>query len=165
MCQTGHSLIKARMQETGALLAGEMSGHMFFADRYFGFDDAIYAAMRLVEILDASSQPLSALLDDWPKTASTPEIRLPCPDALKFEIVDRAKACFTPTKNEYQVIDVDGVRLDFGDGWGLIRASNTQPVLVLRFEAENDNRLQQIRAFVETPLHAWIKELAESSYA
>jgi phosphomannomutase/phosphoglucomutase len=158
MCKTGHSLIKARMQETKALLAGEMSGHMFFADRYFGFDDALYAAQRLVEILDTSSQPLSALLDDWPTTACTPEIRLDCPDATKFEIVERAKSYFTPAENEYQVIDVDGVRLDFGDGWGLIRASNTQPVLVLRFEAENQKRLQEIRDLIETPLHAWIRD-------
>ncbi|MFO7876651.1 MAG: phosphomannomutase/phosphoglucomutase [Desulfovermiculus sp.] len=164
MCKTGHSLIKSRMQETKALLAGEMSGHMFFADRYFGFDDALYAAQRLVEILDTSSQPLSALLDDWPKTACTPEIRLDCPDVIKFEIVNRAKAYFTPAENEYQVIDVDGVRLDLGDGWGLIRASNTQPVLVLRFEAENDKRLQEIRDLVETPLHTWIKELTPSSF-
>ncbi|MFW5818963.1 MAG: phosphomannomutase/phosphoglucomutase [Desulfovermiculus sp.] len=162
MCKTGHSLIKARMQETKALLAGEMSGHMFFADRYFGFDDALYAAQRLVEILDTSSKPLSALLDDWPQTACTPEIRLDCPDIIKFEIVERAKSYFTPAENEYQVIDVDGVRLDFGDSWGLIRASNTQPVLVLRFEAENEKRLQEIREFVETPLQGWIKESAQA---
>lgn len=162
MCRTGHSLIKARMQETNALLAGEMSGHMFFADRYFGFDDALYAAQRLVEILDSALKPLSALLEDWPETACTPEIRLDCPDAIKFDIVERAKTYFTPVEDEYQVIDVDGVRLDFGDGWGLIRASNTQPVLVLRFEAENQKRLQQIRDLIETPLHAWIKELTLS---
>jgi phosphomannomutase/phosphoglucomutase len=159
MCKTGHSLIKARMQETGALLAGEMSGHMFFADRYFGFDDALYAAQRLVEILDMEDRPLSAMLNDWPHTASTPEIRLDCPDSVKFKVVERAKAYFSPTNDAYQVIDVDGVRLDFGDGWGLIRASNTQPVLVLRFEAENEQRLQKIRDFVETPLQSWITEL------
>ncbi len=162
MCKTGHSLIKARMQETGALLAGEMSGHMFFADRYYGFDDALYAALRLVEILETENKPLSKLLDDWPHTACTPEIRLDCPDAFKFEIVDRAKRYFTPQADEYRVIDVDGVRLDFGDGWGLVRASNTQPVLVLRFEAENEKRLLEIREFVETPLHSWIAESAHA---
>ena len=159
MYKTGHSLIKSRMQETGALLAGEMSGHMFFADRYYGFDDAIYAAQRLAEILDVQDRPLSGLLDDWPSTACTPEIRLDCPDALKFEVVERAKAHFIPGADEYQVIDVDGVRLDFGDGWGLVRASNTQPVLVLRFEAENEQRLQEIRDFVEAPLQGWIQDL------
>jgi phosphomannomutase/phosphoglucomutase len=132
---------------------------MFFADRYFGFDDALYAAQRLVEILDMEDRPLSAMLNDWPHTASTPEIRLDCPDSVKFKVVERAKAYFSPTNDAYQVIDVDGVRLDFGDGWGLIRASNTQPVLVLRFEAENEQRLQKIRDFVETPLQSWITEL------
>ena len=160
MYKTGHSLIKSRMQETGALLAGEMSGHMFFADRYFGFDDALYAAQRLVEVLDREDRPLSALLADWPETACTPEIRVQCPDAIKFEVVQRAKTYFQPARDEYRVIDVDGVRLDFGDGWGLVRASNTQPVLVLRFEAETEKRLQEIREFVEAPLQKWITERA-----
>ncbi|MFO7802416.1 MAG: phosphomannomutase/phosphoglucomutase [Desulfovermiculus sp.] len=159
MCKTGHSLIKARMQESHALLAGEMSGHMFFADRYFGFDDALYAAQRLVEIVDSSvDRPLSSMLDDWPHTACTPEIRLQCPDEVKFALVQRATAYFIPSGNEYRIIDVDGVRLDFGDGWGLVRASNTQPVLVLRFEAETESRLQEIRDFVEKPILGWIQE-------
>jgi phosphomannomutase/phosphoglucomutase len=162
MCRTGHSLIKARMQESGALLAGEMSGHMFFADRYYGFDDAAYAAQRLAEIVAHQDKPLSALLDDWPPTACTPEIRMDCPDAVKFDVVQRARTHFTPNNDEYQVIDVDGVRLDLGDGWALVRASNTQPVLVLRFEAETEQRLGEIREFVQAPLRGWITDLTRT---
>ncbi|MHC1713954.1 MAG: phosphomannomutase/phosphoglucomutase [Solidesulfovibrio sp.] len=156
MAATGHSLIKSRMQETGAALAGEMSGHMFFADRYYGFDDAIYAAARLAEIVAASDIPLADMLSDWPKTESTPEIRMDCPDAIKFQVVAKATEYFRPL---YDMIDVDGVRLTFPDGWGLLRASNTQPVLVLRFEAETPARLEAIRKIIEEPVAAWIKEL------
>ncbi len=157
MGQTGHSLIKARMKETGAALAGEMSGHMFFADRYYGFDDALYAALRLVEILGQTpNKPLSSYLQEWPPIFSTPELRVDCPEAVKFAVVERAKEHF---RQEYDIVDIDGVRLVLPDGWGLLRASNTQPVLVLRFEAQSSERLAQIRALVEEPLQTWIREL------
>ncbi|MGM0644956.1 MAG: phosphomannomutase/phosphoglucomutase [Thermodesulfobacteriota bacterium] len=159
MWKTGHSLIKAKMQETGALLAGEMSGHMFFADRYYGFDDALYAALRLAHIVDRTPEtPLGRLLDDWPPTHNTPEIRVPCPEEHTFRIVDMARENFRDQGLE--INEVDGVRIEFGDGWGLIRASNTQPVLVLRFEAQSAERLQQIRSHIETPLQRWITELS-----
>ncbi len=158
MSATGHSLIKARMQATGALLAGEMSGHMFFADRYYGFDDALYSALRIVQIVaDRPGEPLSGYLKDWPKVFNTPEIRADCPDAIKFKVVARAQEFF---KRHYDVIDVDGVRIVFPDGWGLLRASNTQPVLVLRFEAESEARLAEIRRVIEEPLAEWIKEMS-----
>lgn len=158
MGATGHSLIKARMQATGAKLAGEMSGHMFFADRYYGFDDATYAAMRFLEVLDRHPEATAGtLLADWPKTYNTPEIRFDCPDAIKFDVVRRAQEYF---RARYEIIDVDGARVVFPDGWGLIRASNTQPVLVLRFEAESPERLAEIRALIEEPLAGWIKEMS-----
>ncbi|MFP5222938.1 MAG: phosphomannomutase/phosphoglucomutase [Acidobacteriota bacterium] len=158
MGATGHSLIKARMQETGAKLAGEMSGHMFFADRYFGFDDATYAALRFLEVLDRHPEATAGtLLADWPVTYNTPEIRFDCPEHIKFAVVERAQKHF---RDLYDMIDVDGVRIVFPDGWGLVRASNTQPVLVLRFEAESPERLQEIRDIIETPLRAWIEEMS-----
>lgn len=158
MGATGHSLIKARMIETGALLAGEMSGHMFFADRYLGFDDATYAAMRFLEVLDRNpGSRASTLLAGWPRTYNTPEIRFDCPDSIKFQVVKRAQEHF---RSLYDMIDVDGARIVFPDGWGLIRASNTQPVLVLRFEAESPGRLAEIRALIEKPLDAWIAEMS-----
>jgi phosphomannomutase/phosphoglucomutase len=147
MWKTGHSLIKAKMKEEKALLAGEMSGHMFFADRYYGFDDAIYASCRLVEILAARSTPLSALLQDLPVTFTTPEIRIDCPDDRKFHIIEKVKKSFT---GHYAVIDIDGARITMPGGWGLVRASNTQPVLVLRFEAATRQRLEEIQTMVET---------------
>jgi phosphomannomutase/phosphoglucomutase len=146
MWKTGHSLIKARMQETRAELAGEMSGHMFFADRYYGFDDALYAACRLLEIVSNSATPLSAQLSDLPAVQSTPEIRVDCPDDRKFGVVKAVRERF---QRDYDVIDIDGARIDFGQGWGLIRASNTQPVLVLRFEAQSIELLNQYRKQVE----------------
>jgi len=149
MWKAGHSLLKAKMKETGALLAGEMSGHMFFKERYFGFDDAIYASLRLLEILAKSERPLSALLADLPKTVSTPEIRVDCPDDKKFAIAEKAKEYF---RRHYKIIDVDGVRVQFSEGWGLIRASNTQPALVLRFEAQSAEKLKEYRAIVEGKL-------------
>jgi phosphomannomutase/phosphoglucomutase len=158
MWKTGHSLIKAKMRETGAELAGEMSGHMFFADRYYGFDDATYAALRFVEIMNSKpSEPVSGYLADWPKTFNTPEIRKDCPDEIKFDVVKRAQDYF---REKYDIIDVDGVRITFDDGWGLVRASNTQPVLVLRFEAESEKRLEEIRAIIEGPLDDWINEMS-----
>ncbi|MCD6298060.1 MAG: phosphomannomutase/phosphoglucomutase [Deltaproteobacteria bacterium] len=142
MWKAGHSLIKSKMKEEGALLGGEMSGHIFFAERYFGFDDAIYAGARLLEILSQSEKMLKDLLADVPKMASTPEIRIDCPDDRKFDIVAQLVEEF---KKDYDVIDVDGARVLFDGGWGLIRSSNTQPVLVLRFEATDEKRLEEIR--------------------
>ncbi len=149
MWKAGHSLLKAKMKETHALLAGEMSGHMFFKERYFGYDDAIYASLRLLEILAKSCQPLSTLLADLPESVSTPEIRVDCPDHLKFVIAERATDYF---RQHYSVIDVDGVRVQFPEGWGLIRASNTQPALVLRFEARSEIKLNEYRALIENKL-------------
>lgn len=145
--KTGHSLIKKKMKEEAALLAGEMSGHVFFADRFFGFDDAIYASLRLLEILTHSGRRIDELLADLPATFSTPEIRVDCPDDVKFDVVARVLAHYRST---HRVIDVDGARVIFPDGaWGLVRASNTQPVLVLRFEAGTAERLAEVRADVE----------------
>lgn len=155
MWKTGHSLLKAKMKETKAVLAGEMSGHMFFADRYFGYDDAIYASLRLVELVARLGRPLSALLSDVPKSVSTPEIRVDCPDDKKFQIAERAKEYF---RRHYPIIDVDGVRIQFPEGWGLIRASNTQPALVLRFEAQSAEKVNEYRRIVEAKL----KELRSS---
>jgi phosphomannomutase/phosphoglucomutase len=146
MWKTGHSLIKARMQETNAELAGEMSGHMFFADRYYGFDDALYAACRLLEIVSWSDAPLSAQLKDLPPTFATPETRIDCPAEKKFPIVKAVLAKFQP---DYDVIAIDGARVNFGKGWGLVRASNTQPVLVLRFEAQSPELLREYRKLME----------------
>ena len=149
MWKAGHSLLKAKMKETQALLAGEMSGHMFFKERYFGYDDAIYASLRLVEILADAGQPLSSLLADLPPSVSTPEIRLDCSDERKFIIAEKATEYF---RRHYEVIDLDGVRVLFPEGWGLIRASNTQPALVLRFEARTAARLDEYRGLVERQL-------------
>jgi phosphomannomutase/phosphoglucomutase len=149
MWKAGHSLLKAKMKETGALLAGEMSGHIFFKERYFGYDDAIYASLRLVEILAASGKPLSALLADLPRTVSTPELRVVCADDKKFIIAEKATQYF---RQHYDVVDVDGVRVQFPDGWGLIRASNTQPALVLRFEAQSAAKLEEYRTLIENKL-------------
>jgi phosphomannomutase / phosphoglucomutase len=149
MWKAGHSLLKAKMKETDALLAGEMSGHMFFKERYFGYDDAIYASLRLLEILANSDRPLSALLSDLPRSVSTPEIRVDCPDDRKFVIAEKAKEYFS---QHYDIIDVDGARIQFAEGWGLIRASNTQPALVLRFEAQSAEKLKEYRAMVEGKL-------------
>jgi phosphomannomutase/phosphoglucomutase len=146
MYRTGHSLIKAKMKQEHAELAGEMSGHMFFADRYFGYDDALYAACRLIEIVSKSGRPLSAQFAGLPKMVSTPEIRIDCPDETKFQVVERMAAHFRQTHN---VIEIDGVRILFDQGWGLVRASNTQPVLVLRFEAQEQSLLEKYRAEVE----------------
>ncbi len=146
MWKVGHSLIKAKMKEAKAALAGEMSGHMFFADRYFGYDDAVYAGARLLEILSHSNGPLSELLASLPRTVFTPEIRLDCPDEKKFDVVRALTESFRGT---HDVVDVDGARILFNHGWGLVRASNTQPVLVLRFEADNQEHLEEIRRIVE----------------
>jgi phosphomannomutase/phosphoglucomutase len=150
MWRTGHSNIKKKMKETNAPFAGEMSGHLFFADRYFGFDDAIYASARMVELVAKSGKKVSELLADVPKYFSTPEIRVEvATDEEKFMIAEKAKEYFS---SQYEVIDVDGVRIQFGDGWGLVRASNTQPVLVLRFEARTEERLDEIKSVVVNKL-------------
>jgi phosphomannomutase/phosphoglucomutase len=192
MWKAGHSLIKAKMKELHAAMAGEMSGHLFFADRYFGYDDAIYAACRLVEILKklrtaartahssllrakqnqelpaASHMPgadtLSSLLSDLPKTFNTPEIRFDCPDAIKFKVVKKAQEIFTRgdglAERPKEVITVDGVRAIFKKGWGLIRASNTQPVLVMRFEAVDPASLAAIQKMMEQEVNAIVSSLA-----
>ncbi|MEK6284457.1 MAG: phosphomannomutase/phosphoglucomutase [Acidobacteriota bacterium] len=147
MWKVGHSLIKAKMKETNAAMAGEMSGHLFFADRYFGYDDGIYAGARLIEILTNTERPLSALLADLPRMVSTPEIRVDCPDEKKFEVVRVLTAEF---KKTHQVIDLDGARILFEHGWGLVRASNTQPVIVMRFEADSQEHLDQIQTLVSS---------------
>lgn len=144
--KTGHSLIKTKMKETGALLAGEMSGHLFFADRFYGFDDAVYAALRLLEIVAAADRPLHELLSDLPEVYATPELRVECPDEKKFDVVERVRDRFAQT---HEVIAVDGARILFEGGWGLVRASNTQPVLVLRFEGTSPERRDEIRREVE----------------
>jgi phosphomannomutase/phosphoglucomutase len=156
MWKTGHSLIKQKMKMEQAELAGEMSGHIFFSDRYFGFDDAVYASCRLLEILASTGKKISDLLADIPKTFSTPEIRVECPDHIKFAVVENVTAYF---KERHDVIDIDGVRVLFSDGWGLVRASNTQPALVLRFEAMTESRLQEIRELVESVLRDIQKQI------
>ena len=150
MWKTGHSLIKDKMRELNAPLAGEMSGHMFFAEGFYGHDDAMYGAARLLSIVDKSGKSVSELLSDVPKFVSTPELRVDVPDAEKFAIVERAVKHFSATR---EVTGVDGARVLFGDGWGLIRASNTQPILVTRFEARTPERLQEIRDEME----GWIR--------
>ncbi|HMA76753.1 MAG TPA: phosphomannomutase/phosphoglucomutase [Candidatus Krumholzibacteriaceae bacterium] len=142
MWKTGHSLLKKKMRDENALLAGEMSGHQFFSDRYFGYDDAIYAALRLLEIVSKREKPLSDFYREFSKYKSTPEIRIECEDARKFDIVREVSDHFKKTN---RVMDVDGARVDFEEGWGLIRASNTQPALVFRFEAETEKALIAIR--------------------
>ncbi len=145
MWKAGHSLIKQKMKEVNAVLGGEMSGHMFFADRFFGYDDAIYASLRLLEIIERDGRPVSEFLGDIPKLHSTPEIRLACPEAVKFEVVKQLTEYY---RNKFKIIDIDGVRVVFDDGWGLVRASNTQPILVLRFEAETEQALNRIEHMI-----------------
>jgi phosphomannomutase/phosphoglucomutase len=152
MWKAGHSPIKAKMRETGALLAGEMSGHLFFADDYFGFDDAIYAACRLLDVLARTGMRVDELLADLPPVYATPEIRVDCPDAIKFRIVAAALEHF---RRGYEVTDIDGVRVRLPNGWGLIRASNTQPALVLRFEANSAEALEQY----ERSFHATLADI------
>jgi len=159
MWKTGHSLIKSKMKETGAVLAGEMSGHIFFADRYFGYDDAIYASCRLIEILakcraERPDTTVSSLLANIPKMYSTPEIRVDCPDEKKFKVVERLCGIFDELKKNPElgivdIITIDGLRIVFKDGWALVRASNTQPALVTRYEAVTEKKLQEIKEIVE----------------
>jgi phosphomannomutase / phosphoglucomutase len=169
MWKTGHSLIKAKMKELHAAMAGEMSGHLFFADRYFGYDDAIYAACRIVEILKnlktdkGTRVSLGMLLADLPKTFNTPEIRFDCPETIKFKVVEKAKEVFLAgqglSQKPREVITVDGVRAIFEKGWGLIRASNTQPVLVMRFEANDPASLESIKSMMEQQVNTIVASL------
>jgi phosphomannomutase / phosphoglucomutase len=152
MYKTGHSLIKAKMKEIGALLAGEMSGHIFYQHRFFGFDDAPYTTARLLEILSEQPQPLSALLRDVPKTFATPELRVEVPEAKKVAVVKRCTEALRTQGGELN--EIDGVRISFPDGWGLIRASNTTPLLVVRCEAQTESRLGAIRALVDNTIAA-----------
>ena len=151
MWKTGHSLIKSKMKEESAVLAGEMSGHIFFADRYFGYDDALYSALRLLEIVSKTGKKVSELLEDIPTAISTPEIRVECPEEIKFALVEEVKKELSKGN---KTVGIDGARVEFPDGWGLIRASNTQPALVLRFEAQSEERLGEIRSLVEGELDA-----------
>ena len=173
MWKTGHSVMKAKMKEENAALAGEMSGHMFFADRYFGYDDAIYASCRLIEILSKTQAPLSSLLADLPPMEVTPEIRVECPDDVKFQLVEAVRnrlveAAKQPSSTNdnhsspviREIVTIDGIRVRFDDGWGLIRASNTQPALVLRFEAISAERLQALRTYLEGELEACTRAVA-----
>jgi phosphomannomutase / phosphoglucomutase len=156
MWRTGHSLIKKKIKEEKAVLAGEMSGHIFFADRWFGFDDAIYSSARLLEILSRSSKKLSGLLADLPNTYSTPEIRIYASDEVKFKIVDEVRRVLA---ERHKVIDIDGVRAVFPAGWGLVRASNTQAVIVLRFEADTEADLKAIEAEIRGVLTEVLNKL------
>jgi phosphomannomutase/phosphoglucomutase len=142
MARTGHSVMKARMKEEKAPLAGELSGHIFYADDFYGFDDAIYVSLRLLRVVADSGRTLGELLDTVPQYVATPEIRLDASDEEKFAIVDRVRDHFS---KDHEVIAIDGARIKFGDGWGLVRASNTQPVLVVRFEAKTKERLKEIQ--------------------
>jgi len=155
MWKVGHSLIKQKMKELNAVLGGEMSGHMFFADRFFGYDDAIYASLRFIEIMEKDGRPVSEFLRDLPKLYSTPEIRVDCPDNVKFQVVKNLTEYY---RKKYNIIDIDGVRVLMDDGWGLVRASNTQPVLVLRFEAETPEALKRIQNIVEDDLKRIIRD-------
>ncbi|MGE5894605.1 MAG: phosphomannomutase, partial [bacterium] len=150
MWKTGHSLIKKKMKEEGAVLAGEMSGHIFFADRYFGFDDAIYASVRLLEIMKKSGEPFGVrkLLNGIPVVINTPEIRFNCPDDKKFRVVMAMQEAFRDNPNT----TIDGIRVSFPEGWALVRASNTQPALVLRFEATTPEALKKIEEIVRGQL-------------
>jgi phosphomannomutase/phosphoglucomutase len=160
MWRTGHSLMKAKLKEEDAVLAGEMSGHMFFKDRFLGFDDGLYASCRLFEILTNTGRTIPELLEGVPATYTTPEIRVPCSDAIKFDVVERSKRLFR--SRNLDIIEVDGARIVFEDGWGLVRASNTQPVLVLRYEASTPERLNEIRDLVEGAIEEAKGEVAAS---
>ncbi len=151
MWKAGHSLIKTKMKELDSPLAGEMSGHIFFKHRYYGFDDAAYAGARLLEILgESGAASIADLLKDVPEYVSTPEIRVDCPEEKKFALVDAVRSEFQKeaagTSDIVNIVDVDGVRVEWADGWGLVRASNTQPILVLRFEADTESRAQEIES-------------------
>src|SRR5438105_5124323 len=151
MWKTGHSIIEEKMHATHAPVGGEMSGHMFFSEGFYGFDDALYGAARLLKIIADCGRSVRELLADVPRFVSTPEIRVDCPDDRKFGIVDEATKYFA---SRYEVITVDGARVLFGDGWELIRASNTQPVIVMRFEARTKERLEKIQSEMQARLRS-----------
>lgn len=155
MWKAGHSLIKQKMKETHALMGGEMSGHIFFADRFFGFDDAIYASLRFLEIMEQDGRPVSDFLADVPKSYFTPELRIDCPDDVKMKVVEELTELY---RAQYPIIDIDGVRATIDGGWGLVRSSNTQPILVLRFEADTQQNLDRIQARVMEDLENIMKK-------
>ena len=157
---TGHSVIKARMLETGAALAGELSGHMFFVDGWYGFDDAIYGAARLACVLSARPEPLTAL-PGWPKAFSTREIQIPCPEERKTDVVGYAREYFAA---QHSVNSLDGALVRFEHGWGLVRASNTQPVLVLRFEADSPEALAALRGEMESVVQERLAKLERGGF-
>ncbi len=155
MTPTGHSFVKEYMRQTGALLGGELTGHFYFADRYYGFDDGIYAALRLVEVLSSHpKRPLSTWLEDWPASWTTPEIRIPCPESEKFTLIKKAREHFQD--KSFKMVEIDGIRLEFPDGFALLRASNTQPELTLRFESGTAQGLQSLCAYMESALRQWL---------
>ncbi|PKN80190.1 MAG: phosphomannomutase [Candidatus Cloacimonetes bacterium HGW-Cloacimonetes-1] len=154
MYKTGHANIKMRMKEIGVEFAGEMSGHVFLGDRYLGFDDAIYVCARFVEIMSHTSAPVSTFLADQPKVYNTPEMHIACADDRKFAVVD--KVCQEFKDEKYDVNDIDGARITFDDGWGLVRASNTTPVLVVRYEALSEARMLEIKELVESKINKYI---------
>jgi phosphomannomutase/phosphoglucomutase len=154
MYKTGHANIKMFMKEMGVEFAGEMSGHIFLADRYLGFDDAIYVSCRFVEIVSQTHKPVSTFLADQPKLYNTPELHTNCPDEKKFEVV--AKVCEEFKKEGYDVNDIDGARITFPDGWGLIRASNTTPVIVTRYEALTETRMNEIKNLIESKINKYL---------
>lgn len=160
MWKTGHSLIKSKMKEEKAELAGEMSGHIFFADRYYGYDDAVYASARLLELVANQDKPVSSLLADLPPSISTPEIRVDCADEIKFDVVKRVRDRLA---KQYKTIDIDGVRIETPQGWGLLRASNTQPVVVMRFEAQTEKDLSSLRKTVEDAFEAATQEVTKKT--
>ena len=160
MGKVGHSLIKARMKETGAVLAGEMSGHLFFQNRFLGFDDGIYAGARLLALLGRNEANLSTFLDQLPKRSATPEIRIDCDDEIKFGVVDVVTNHF---RDEFEIIDVDGMRLKTNHGWVLLRASNTQPALVMRVEADSDHHLQGLKSMVQEVVQEKMAQMVCSS--
>ena len=157
MLPTGHSIIKEGMLRENALLAGEMSGHIFFRDRYFGYDDALYATLRFLEIAEQSDGPVSSLTSHLPAVMATPEIREDCDDEIKFTLVDKVKEKFIA--DNYTINDIDGVRVEFKNGWGLLRASNTQPVLVMRFEAGTEDELKEYEKEMRKVLELARREL------
>ena len=152
MWRTGYPNIQTKMKETQAPVGGEMSGHFYFMDDYFGFDDGIFASCRLLQLLSGTDEPFSQLLNKIPHYPSTPEIRMGCSEEDKFRIVDELKDYF---KRTFETIDVDGIRILFEDGWALVRASNTQPILVLRFEAKTFERMEAIKKIVRDRLRVY----------
>jgi len=155
MSKAGHSIIKAKMRETGAILAGEMSGHIFFADRFYGFDDACYAGGRMLEILSKTDQSLSQIFAEFPQTFATSEIRINCAEEKKTWLIEKLVAEFSNTN---EIVTIDGIRIKFENGWGLVRPSNTQALLILRFEANSEENLTLIRQTVESRVKALLGE-------